>query len=143
VTFTAVWGSLSLDDVKLIFNAVYEEVAHWRRNLFLLPTGKAGKDFIDECTRLIHEWTNNSPLRDISIKALMVMPSLLLQKPSRTSKAKEHGELLQKRLIQWKDGDIDSLVREVRFIQSSLKQSRVDVSIDATILCWKEKLMML
>jgi len=54
----------------------------------------------------------------------------LLQKPSRTSKAKEHGELLQKRLIQWKDGDIDSLVREVRFIQSSLKQSRVDVSID-------------
>jgi len=66
VTFAAVWRNFSLDDVKLIFNAVYEEVAHWRTNLYLLPTGKAGKDFIDEYTRLIHEWTNNSPLRTVT-----------------------------------------------------------------------------
>jgi len=50
-----------------------------------LPSGKAGKEFIDEITRLINEWSNETPLRGIALKAVIVMPSLLLQKPKRNS----------------------------------------------------------
>ena len=69
----------------------------------------------------MNEWTNDAPLNPIALKALMVMPSLLLQKVSKSSKSKDHTDQLKKRLDLWKAGDFDTLVREVRFIQSKLK----------------------
>ena len=56
----------------------------------MVPTGAAGKKVIDETSRLLHQWTNNTPLKNIALKAIHVMPALLLQKPSKTSKAKDH-----------------------------------------------------
>ena len=47
-----------------------------------------------------------------------------LQKPSPKSKAKEHQELLSKRLAQWKDGEINKLLREGRIIQSRIGKLR-------------------
>ena len=47
-----------------------------------------------------------------------------LQKPSPKSKAKEHQELLSKRLVQWKDGEINKLLREGRIIQSRIGKLR-------------------
>ena len=86
----------------------------------MLPSGKAGKEYIDECTRLILEWVHDSQLQGIAIKALMIMPSLLLQKCSRNSKVKYHTESLKRRLKLQKEGDFDGLVREIRFIHSKL-----------------------
>ena len=48
----------------------------------------------------------------------MIMPSLLLQKCCRISKAKYHTESLKRRLKLSKEIDFDVLVREVCFIQS-------------------------
>ena len=67
-TKIVIWGDLSIEDVNQVVNATYEECVKWKRNLFMLPSGKIGKDYIDECIRLIHEWVNNSPLHDISLK---------------------------------------------------------------------------
>ena len=50
----------------------------------------------------------------------MIMPSLLLQKVSKNSKARDHSEQLKKRMNLWTSGNFDALVREVRFIQSKL-----------------------
>ena len=72
---------------------------------------------IHECTLLILEWVNYSQLQSITNKALMIMPSLLLQKCSRNSKARDHTESLKRRLKLLKKGDFDDLVREVRFIK--------------------------
>ena len=47
-----------------------------------------------------------------------------LQKPSPKSKAKEHQELLSKSLAQWKDGEINKLLREGRIIQSRIGKLR-------------------
>ena len=93
-----IWGNHSQQDIEQIISAIYEESARWRRNLFLLPTGHAGKKFINECTKLINAWTINSPLHNITLKALTIMPALLLQKPNKKSKAKEHNECLKRRL---------------------------------------------
>ena len=48
--------------------------------LFLLPAGAAGKVVIEEMLRLINSWTYKSDLETIALKALIIMPGLLLQK---------------------------------------------------------------
>lgn len=47
-----------------------------------------------------------------------------LQKPGPKSKAKEHQELLSKRLVQWKCGEINKLLREGGIIQSRIGKLR-------------------
>ena len=41
-------------------------------------------------TRMINAWVYDTPIKDIALKALHVMPALLLQKPGKNSKSKEH-----------------------------------------------------
>ena len=53
---------------------------------FLLLTGEAGKGFIEEMIRLANSWTYKSNLETIALKALMIIPGLLLQKTSLNSK---------------------------------------------------------
>ena len=47
-------------------------------------------------------------------------PSLILQKPSRQSKTKDHILCIQRRLQLWGNGEVDKLIAEVRAIQSHL-----------------------
>ena len=51
----------------------------------MLPRGAAGKNYIEEATRLMKLWINDTPLRKIALKAVHVMPALLFQKPSKSS----------------------------------------------------------
>ena len=46
------------------------------------------------------------------MKATMIMPALLLQKPHLKSRTKEHAKHLERRLATWKVGDLDSLLDE-------------------------------
>ena len=55
---------------------------------------------------------------------LMILPPLLLQKPSKTSKAKDHVVYLQRRLSLWKEGRIEELLRESKTIQRKITQSK-------------------
>lgn len=54
----------------------------------------------------------------------MLLPLLVLQKPSATSKAKDHCEILARRLQAWHNGDVEGLVHEGRVIQRHLKESK-------------------
>ena len=49
----------------------------------MVSTGAARKKFINETTKMINFWTENSPLKLIAFKALHIMPALLLQKLSK------------------------------------------------------------
>ena len=60
-------------------------------------------------------------MKDIAFKAIHIMPSLLLQKPSKTSKAKDHTKALERRMELWWNGDINSLVFEAETIQNRMK----------------------
>ena len=57
------------------------------------------------------------------MKAFMTMPGLLLQKPSRKSKSKEHSEALERRLLLWKNGNIEELLQEMKEIQNKLEKT--------------------
>ena len=65
-----------------------------------------------------------SKLNGIALKVFMILPALMLQKPSQKSKAKDHSECLSRRLNQWKAGEVELLGREVRKIQTSLRHSK-------------------
>ena len=74
------WGALDGPSVAHAIDQAYVEIIHWQRNVFQLPSGKAGKDFIREQTRLF-SYTKGKPLKRIALNTTMTMPALLLQKP--------------------------------------------------------------
>ena len=90
-------------------NKANKEIVYWRKNLFRLPKGAAGKSFINEMTRMINAWVHDTPIKNIALKALHVMPALLLQKPSKGSKSKDHLKSLEKRFEIWKEENLNEL----------------------------------
>ena len=69
----------------------YEKIVHWKRNLFIMPSGAAGKKYIEEITAaLLKLWIQDSLLKKIAIKAMHVMPILLIQKPSKKLDSKDN-----------------------------------------------------
>ena len=81
---------LNEDDILQAGNSMYEEIVYFRKNLFKLPSGAAGKRFLKELTRLIEIWNENKlPLSNVSLKMAMLLPAVLLQKPCRKSTAKQ------------------------------------------------------
>ena len=122
LTARKVWGDHTYDDLLQISNSMYDEVVCWSKNIFKLPSGSAGKLFIRETTRLIEIWNEEKlPVSNISLKLLMIMPAILLQKPYRNSNSKLHSEYLRKRLVLWDVGKFDELMREARSIQERFK----------------------
>ena len=93
---------------------------HWRSNSFIVPHGNAGKQFVLELARLFQAAGEGSTLESIALKAAFTWCALVLQKPSRTSKNKDHVSCLEKRLKLWNDGNLNDLVLEGRAIQLRL-----------------------
>ena len=92
--------------------------------MFLLSTGKAGKFFINELTKLFNAWIDDSPLTKLVMKAVMIMPSLLLQKPSKESQSKDHLKALQWRIELWQSSDPLGLLQDSLTIQRNLKSAK-------------------
>ena len=128
------WGNKTSEELFQVVTSAYEEVVFWRKNLFKLPSGAAGKTYIKETTKLIEIWNEDKqPLSNIALKMVMLMPALLMQKPTRKSTAKQHSEYLRKRLMLWTEGKFDELMREGRAIQHKLKQEvRKDETVEQT-----------
>ena len=109
--------------MSIIENA-YDEISKWRKNTFLVPFGKTGKEFIDTLKELINKWNNGSEMEFIALKVAIVLLALCLQKPGPKSKLKDHQDCLAKRLALWKKGEVDTILREGRMIQRRLGNSR-------------------
>ena len=95
---------------------------HWKRNIFRVQQGNIGKQFVDELARLYAAFADGSALESVSLKAIIVIPHLLLQKPHHSSKTKENISCLKRRMELWKDGDLASLLKEALTIQHRLKK---------------------
>ena len=117
------WGSHSSESFIHSLNATYAEVVHWKINSFKVPQGSVGKSFVSELARLFNSFASGSALESIALQAATVLPILLLQKPSRKSKTKDHILCLQRRLKTWKDGDLNELTNEGRTIQHRIPKA--------------------
>jgi len=103
--------------------SAYESIVHWQANVFLIPFGKAGKQFVREITRLYRAFADNSALGSISLLAISVIQPLLLQKPHKISKAKDRSSHLLWRLDLWSKGCFEDLLQESQCIQDRLKKT--------------------
>ena len=72
---------------------------------------------------------NDTPLKNISLKAVHVMPALLLQKPEKKSKTKDHIKALERRLKLWDEGNLLELLFEGSAIQERLKSTNMRADI--------------
>ena len=117
------WNDISGDEVCKFLMSAYEEIIHWKPNIFLIPYGKAGRSFVQELARLYQAFAEDSALSSIALTACSVMQPLLLQKPYRKSRAKDHSAHLLRRLEMWSKGSFDALLREGHCIQDHLRRS--------------------
>ena len=59
----------------------------------------------------------------VALKAAVFLPILALQKPSHSSKNKDHVVCIKRRLYLWLDGSLTELIKESRAIQHRLPNS--------------------
>lgn len=114
------WGEVNGTTFCQQVSSAYSEVVHWRRNIFLVPTGRVGTTFVKELTKLYQAFADASTLECIALKACTVIQCLLLQKPHARSKSKEHLTHLERRMKLWQKGDISTLLHEGKCIQRHL-----------------------
>ena len=81
-------------------------------------------------------------MKEIALKAIHVMPALILQKPSITSKSKDHLKAVETRLHLSNEGNIRELLREGETIQERLHTVNQKADISKTSLKFR-KLMLI
>ena len=118
------WGDLDAETFTQRLNLAYSTVIHWRRNIFAIPTGNAGTAFVRELSRLFRAYATGSALESVALRAAMTICVLLLQKPSRLSKSKDHVACLERRMGPWRAGDLHELLQEGLTIQRRLINSK-------------------
>ena len=90
-----------------LIESFYDEGVFWRKNVFKIPSGKAGKAFIKLQTDWLSKFNTDTNFKGIALKVFMILPIILLQKPSARSKAKDHSEALLRRIDWFQSGDIE------------------------------------
>ena len=69
------WGKRSDGNAFVISTSVitdsYIQITTWSKNVFLVPYGKVGRDFIDQVTLHINDWNSGSDNQHISRKQLL------------------------------------------------------------------------
>ena len=125
------WGE-EADAATFIQNVkdAYKEIVTWRKNIFFVPSGKVGRKFVSELSRLFRAYGGSSALESISLMAAMILPALVLQKPTPKAKAKALTGYLERRLALWEKGDIPALLMEGKIIQSKLKSMSRSIQKD-------------
>ena len=83
---------------------------------------------MSELAWLFQAISEGSALEFITLKAVFLACGLLLQKPSRTPKPKEHSTLLEQHLQLWHEDKIGDLVSESCVIQSCLPSHSMNIS---------------
>ena len=75
------WGTVDGTNFSRSINSAYHQAIHWRHNLFQVPWGKAGTSFVSELAYLFRSYGESTALESVALRAAMLMPILLLQKP--------------------------------------------------------------
>ena len=76
------------------------------------------------CVAFFHAYATGSALECVAMKAIMIVPVLLLQRPHHRSKNDDNISHLNRRLCLWNKGDIDGLVSKGRVLQRVLSSSK-------------------
>ena len=112
------WGKYcGITEINSVMEEIYMKLTTWKTNLFELPRGKCGKDYIEESVNLLRLFNQKTSWEPIALSMLQIFPVLMLQKPSARSKNSDHKRYLTKRLRLWKEGKLTEIISEAEEIQ--------------------------
>ena len=103
---------VTLDEAKDKVEAIYNEAMFWKQNLFEPPKCHATKELIKLMVDLINDYVANAPHSSLAMTKLMIIPQLLLQKQHEHSTRTENIKCLERRILLWKEGELDQLRKE-------------------------------
>ena len=116
------WGEhVGEENIGTWIKSAYATIIGWKKNIFRLPRGKCGSDFIKELTRLINLFVDKTQWERLALSIVHIFIPLMLQKPGAKSKPREHTKYLISRLDRWKSGQLKSLMDEATEIQRRIK----------------------
>ena len=115
------WAGRTPEELYLLFESIAPVISTWSPNLFEIPFNAMGRSMVTELTRLAKLFVEDERSESFALTALVLAPALLMQKPSKSSKTKDHVALLERRLEMWKNGDFETLFKEAKAIQKPLK----------------------
>lgn len=100
--------------------------------MFEVPRGRAGKEFIEELTRLFNLFIYKTKWRPVALKLVHVFLPIMLQRPAPKSKPQHNSKYLRERLKLWADGDLDTILKQCCQIQKQLKVRHKEQSVNYT-----------
>ena len=80
----------------------------------------------------LNGFNNEDAFMGITLKVYLTLPMILLQKPSASSKAKDHSQALIRRMEWFKNGDYSRLLSECRNIQRQLRPKKSTANMSKT-----------
>lgn len=114
------WVDRSAEAITPLMEAAYQEMMHWRPNLFVPPVGNAANDLVNEMT----QWITNF-IEKTAFERIFLHPHLVLQLPaSRLAAAK--CKAMSRRMEMWGAGKIEDLLEEGRAIQERVSTTQND-----------------
>ena len=115
------WGALKgIAQIRNQIHLSVSTVTTWRKNFFDIPKNAIGKAFVNEATRLLRLYNNRTCWSPLALHMFCLFFPLMLQKPAKRSKPKDHTRHLLKRLAYWKEGHLHLLMSESIEIQKRL-----------------------
>ena len=119
------WGKYNGEaEIDGKIKSIYNTVLNWKKNIFRLPRGKSGDNFLKEMARLINLFARKTAWERIALSLFHIFVPIMMQKPSAKSKPRDHARYLTTRLERWKNGDLDSIMAEAAEIQKNLKNDK-------------------
>ena len=97
----AAWHTLSGEEFATAIDSAYDQIVHWKSNLFKVPSGASGKRFVGELMRLFSAFATESMLEAIAIKVAMTMRWHCYCRNLMRSPRREHITCLSRRLALW------------------------------------------
>ena len=68
------WHNISGKEFFDFINRTYDNIVHWRKNLFKLPAGKPSRLFINELTNWLDLCNRSTPFKSIALKVFRTLP---------------------------------------------------------------------
>ena len=84
------------------------------------------------CLSFFKAYGDSTPMESIALKAAMMFPPLLFQRPHHQSTTREHKRCFERRLQLWREGDLLQLLREGHTIQQCLRSTQSKSSTDTS-----------
>ena len=96
---------------------IYTKIVHFKYHNMSTPSqGPTTEMMTREMTRIIEEYNNDTSGKIMTMKVLMIMPKLLLQKEHMRAKKKENDKAFRRRMEAWQKGDYLELMEEAEAI---------------------------